>query len=71
MNMKETYVKIKEAIREDGMPNTYCPIDIEKKTVTLGLTLIGFVPKDADIVGEFEPSTGIFIPNWAKGKGKP
>jgi hypothetical protein len=64
--MKETYVKIKEAIREEGMPDTYCPINLEKKTVTLGLTLIGFVPEGAQIVGEYEPSTGIFIPNWAK-----
>jgi hypothetical protein len=65
--MEETYVKIKKTFNEDGIPDTYCPIDLKKKSVTLGLTLIGFVPKGAKMVGEYEPSTGILIPNWGKG----
>lgn len=72
--MKETYVKLKEAsqLASDMAVvekiDVYCPIDLENKRVTSGLTLVGFVPEGAEIVGEFEESTGIFIPNWAKGQ---
>jgi len=66
--MEETYVRLKEEserLKEENggdVLDVYCPIDFKKKAIIRGLTLIGFVPKGAKIVGDFEESTGIFIP---------
>jgi hypothetical protein len=55
--VKETYVKIVGKERTKDWPDTYCPIDLEKKSVLLGLTLIGFVPDGAEVVGEYNEDT--------------
>ena len=53
--MKETYVKLKRDSLETSEASVvekidvYCPIDIENKTVTLGLTLVGFLPDGAEV----------------------
>jgi hypothetical protein len=57
----ETYVKIVGKERTEDWPDTYCPIDIDEtgkvKQITIGLSLIGFVPEGAQIVGEYDEDT--------------
>ncbi len=53
----ETYVRVVTKHKPKGMPTTYCPIDIEKGSITLGLSLVGFYPKGAEVVGIFNEDT--------------
>lgn len=55
--MFETYVKIITKHKPKDMPPTYCPIDIEKNCMTIGLSLIGFYPKGAVVVGTYNEDT--------------
>jgi len=54
--MNETYVKLKQASKRSGI-DTVCPIDVEKHEITIGLSLIGFVPEGSEVVGEFDEVT--------------
>jgi len=54
--MKEAYVKLKQASKRSGM-DICCPIDVEKHEITIGLSLIGFVPEGNEVVGEFDEAT--------------
>jgi len=54
--MNETYVKLKQASERSGI-DTVCPIDVEKHEITIGLSLIGFVPEGSEVVGEFDEVT--------------
>jgi hypothetical protein len=65
--MKETYVKLKQSSEQSGI-DTYCPIDIEKHQLVIGLSLIGFVPKDAEIIGEFDEETNKLTLQKKRGK---
>lgn len=69
--MIETYVKIVKKNRPKDIPVTYCPIDIEKHEITLGLSLIGFYPKGAKVVGTFNEDTEklILYKNKEENKG--
>lgn len=53
----ETYVRMISKHKPKDFPTTYCPIDIEKEEITLGLSLIGFYPKGAKVVGTFNEDT--------------
>lgn len=39
--------------RLKGASATYCPINIEEREITFGLSLVGFYPKGAQVVGTF------------------
>lgn len=52
--MTEKYVRLK---RDDNL-KVYCPIDEETGKIMIGLTLIGSIPKGAEIIGEFDEATG-------------
>lgn len=54
----ETYVRMVNKHKPKDMPATYCPVDIEKGCVTLGLSLIGFYPKGAKVVGTYDERMG-------------
>jgi hypothetical protein len=56
-NMLETYVRMVNKHKPKGFPATYCPIDVEKGEITIGLSLIGCYPKGAKIVGTFNEDT--------------
>jgi hypothetical protein len=68
--MKETYVKILREWKTSGAPDVYSPIDLETRTIYLGLTLIGSIPDGAKLVGEFEEKTGklTLVDEAAKGE---
>lgn len=51
---KDKYVKLVAKHRED-MPDTFCPINIEKNEIIVGLSLIGFC--DGKVVGEYNEDT--------------
>jgi len=55
--MIETYVRMVNKHKPKGFPVTYCPINIDKHEITLGLSLIGFYHKGAQIVGIFNTNT--------------
>jgi len=52
--MFDKYVKLVAKHHKD-MPDTFCPINIEKKEIIIGLSLIGFC--DGEIVGEYNEDT--------------
>lgn len=53
----ETYIKINRDWVASGGPDIYCPYDIETNKMYIGLTLVGFVPKDAKVIGVFDQKT--------------
>jgi len=50
----DKYVKLIAKHRKD-MHDTFCPINIEKNEIIIGLSLIGFC--DGEVVGEFDEDT--------------
>jgi len=54
--MKETYVKLVSKFRLHDI-DVYCPIDLKNHRIIVGLSLIGFIPDGAEIVGEFDEDT--------------
>jgi hypothetical protein len=64
--MKETYVKMISRNKGTDFPDVYCPIDVEKHSITLGLSLIGFYPENAEVIGEYDEDTDklVFYPNY-------
>jgi hypothetical protein len=57
--MIEKYVKMKR--RTVGNLEVFCPIDKEKHVILVGLTLIGFVPKGSEVIGEYDEETDELI----------
>lgn len=55
--MPETYVKVIRDWKASGGPDVFCPYDPITNKLYLGLSLIGFVPKDAKVIGEFDEKT--------------
>jgi hypothetical protein len=62
----ETYVKIIDKHRPKGIPPSYCPIGYEVDNhsyamknikITLGLSLVGFYPKSAKVIGSYNENT--------------
>jgi len=53
MNWK--YVRLVAKHRLD-MPECYCPIDVQKNEIIIGLSLIGFC--DGECIGEYNEDTG-------------
>jgi hypothetical protein len=54
----ETYVQVIREWKTSGGPDIFSPIDLVKGTIYLGLTVIGAVPKNAEVVGDFDEKTG-------------
>ena len=55
--MSETFVKIVSKNKPTSLPDTYCPIDVEKQRIALGVSLIGFYPEGAKVIGEYDEDT--------------
>ncbi len=55
--MNETFVKIVSKNKPSSLPDTYCPIDVEKRKIVIGLSLCGFYPEGAKIIGEYDEDT--------------
>jgi hypothetical protein len=53
----ETYVKLLSKYNTAKIP-TYCPIHLETGSITIGLSLVGFFPKGAKVLGSYNIETG-------------
>jgi hypothetical protein len=53
----KTYIKIIRDWVASGGPDVFCTYDPETNKMYIGLTLVGFVPKDAEIIGVFDEKT--------------
>ena len=54
--MSETYVKLKTSSDELGT-DVFCPIKLATHEIVIGLTIIGSIPDDGAVIGEFDEET--------------
>lgn len=64
--MDENFVKIVSKNKPSSLPDTYCPIDVEKQEIMIGVSLVGFYPEGGKIIGEYDEDTRklLFYPSY-------